>query len=58
MNKNIIKLDFTNSQIDQLVKIKDQPPKKITVNKKLMNIMWEYSAKKNRAKDIEEYSTL
>ena len=25
-------------------------------NKKLENIMWLYSAKKNRANDIEEYS--
>lgn len=36
----------------------DQPPKNINANKKLINIIWEYSAKKNKAKVIEEYSTL
>lgn len=34
------------------------PPKKITVKRKLMNMMCEYSAKKNNAKDIAGYSTL
>lgn len=36
----------------------DQPPINRIANKKLIKIMWEYSAKKNKAKDIEEYSTL
>tara|TARA_B100001113_G_C20581615_1_gene393443 strand:+ start:155 stop:382 length:228 start_codon:yes stop_codon:yes gene_type:complete len=30
----------------------------INANKKLINIICEYSAKKNNAKDIDEYSTL
>lgn len=34
------------------------PPRNNKANKKLINIIWEYSAKKNKAKDIEEYSTL
>ena len=48
---------FTNNIIgvDTII---DHPPKNITANKKLMNIIWEYSAKKNNAKVIEEYSTL
>ena len=30
----------------------------MTANRKLIKIIWEYSAKKKRAKVIEEYSTL
>lgn len=33
------------------------PPKKIVV-KQLIKIIWAYSARKNKAKDIEAYSTL
>lgn len=33
-------------------------PQNNTQNKKLEKIIWLYSAKKNKAKDIEEYSTL
>ena len=36
----------------------DHPPKNIKLNKKLIKIIWAYSAKKNKANVIEEYSTL
>ena len=36
----------------------NHPPKKTITIKKLIKIMLEYSAKKNKAKLIEEYSTL
>lgn len=35
----------------------NQPPKNKTTNKEDINIILEYSAKKNKAKVIEEYST-
>ena len=40
------------------LKINNQPPKKVITAKALIKIMLEYSAKKNRAKPIDEYSTL
>ena len=53
----MIKVDFKNKRRGEFI-IKDHPPKKMTANKKLINIIWAYSAKKNKAKVIEEYSTL
>ena len=39
-------------------KINNQPPKNVMTAKALINIILLYSAKKNKAKPIEEYSTL
>ena len=42
----------------EFIPIKVQPPKKIRENKPDMNIIFAYSARNSKAKDIEEYSTL
>jgi len=46
-----------NSKIPGL-KIFRYPPANRIMNRKLEKIMWLYSAKKNKAKAIDEYSTL
>ena len=46
------------SQITELEKNPCHPPRKIRENKADINIMLAYSARKSRANDIEEYSTL
>ena len=57
INRKTIKVPFIK-KIKSKDIIKDHPPKNIKANKKLINMIWAYSAKKNKAKDIDEYSTL
>jgi hypothetical protein len=63
MKKNNIKLVFipiTKASIKNMEKneIDNQPPKNIITVNKLIKIIEPYSAKKNNAKPILEYSTL
>lgn len=51
-------LAFSASQMGVSTPKGFQLPKNSIVNRKLIRIMWEYSAKKNKANCIEEYSTL
>ena len=56
-NKNTIKVPLRKKTKGEDPR-KDQPPRKISANRKLINIIWAYSARKKRAKVIDEYSTL
>jgi hypothetical protein len=58
--KNVVFIANQNSPGRFSIKLKgdNQPPKKRTTVKLDINIMLQYSPKKNKAKPIEEYSTL